>query len=91
MIDTKLVRQKIYIVIFVCRDDKNEIVEQNVIAYENEENAIKFVKKYNSIVKETNEFKLLKEDFPHLKEDYGEPLAYRTGPQYYYQSLSLYY
>lgn len=79
----------IYVVIF-SNTYQGVYQEQNVIAYTDEEQAKAFCKKYNNIVFETNEFKLLKEDFPHLEKDYYEKLIGRTKCRYGYQTLFLY-
>ena len=79
----------IYIVVF-SNTYQNTYQEQNVIAYTDEEQAKAFCEKYNKIVSETNEFKLLKEDFLNLDKDYSEPLVGRYNCHYDVYSLHLY-
>ena len=45
--------------------------------------------KYEKIISETNEFKLLKEDLPYLNEDYSEKLIGRTNCHYLCQTMHL--
>lgn len=78
----------IYIVIFSSTYE-GTYQEQNVAAFDSEDKANAFCKKYEKIISETNEFKLLKEDLPCLNEDYSEKLIGRTNCHYLCQAMYL--